>query len=142
MTHPVMHTNCLPVPIPYHPNFWNNDEYNQPNSSTQTQFQQQGLLNGPVLQMNPPVMPEVTGYFPGCSKTFDQIAVKTLTHSDYVAWSEYPEQKPSEKKMCNHGHSWTDLVQPYSVSKMLDCRQITLARCPASALMNRSTSVT
>ena len=35
-------------------------------------------------------MPEVTGYSPGCTKTYDQIAVETLTN--YVAWSEYPEE--------------------------------------------------
>ena len=40
--------------------------------------------------MNPPVMPEVAGFCAGCSKTYDQIAVETLTH--YVAWSEYPEE--------------------------------------------------
>ena len=46
--------------------------------------------NGTLLQMNPPVMPEVAGYCSGCIKTYDQIAVETITN--YVAWSEYPDE--------------------------------------------------
>ena len=35
-------------------------------------------------------MPEVAGYCSSCMKTYDQIAVETLT--TYIAWSEYPEE--------------------------------------------------
>ena len=88
--YPVMQANYSPRPIPIYPNNWNNMMNNQPNFNAQVQFQQQGLPNGPILQMNLPVMPKVAGYCSsGCSQTYDQIAVETLT--TYVAWSEYPE---------------------------------------------------
>ena len=45
----------------------------------------------PVLQMKHSVMKEVTGFCVGCNKTYDQIAVETLTH--YVAWSDYPDER-------------------------------------------------
>ena len=56
---------------------------------------QQGYQGGPAnrqptLQMNPSVRTEVAGYCPRCNKTYDQIAVETLT--DYVAWSEYQDE--------------------------------------------------
>ena len=54
-------------------------------------FLHNGLVNAqPVLQMNPSVIPDVAEYCSGCNKTYDQIAVETLTH--YVAWSENPEE--------------------------------------------------
>ena len=89
-THPPMQANYLPMPVPFYPNNWNNITHPQQNFHGQTQFQPQGPLNGPILQMNPPVMPEVAGFCAGCSKTCDKIAVETLTH--YVAWSEYPDE--------------------------------------------------
>ena len=46
--------------------------------------------NRPLLQMNPPVMPEVAEYCSSCMQTFDHFAVETLT--SYIAWSEYPEE--------------------------------------------------
>ena len=46
--------------------------------------------NGPILQMNPPVMSEVAEYCSSCMETYDHIAVETLT--SYIAWSEYPEE--------------------------------------------------
>ena len=77
-------------PIPFSPNNWNNTQNNQQIFSAQIQIQQQGPLNGPVLQMNPPGMPENAEFCSGCSKTYDQLAAEILTH--YVGWSEYPEE--------------------------------------------------
>ena len=88
--HPSMQANYLPMPVPFYPNNWNNITRPQQHFNGQAQFQSQGPTNGPILQMNPPVMPEVAGFCAGCSKTYDQIVVETLTH--YVAWSEYPDE--------------------------------------------------
>ena len=76
--YPAMQANYLPLHIPFYPNNWNSMINNQPNFNAQVQFQQQGPPNGPVFQMNLSVMPEVAGYCPGCSKTYNQIAVETL----------------------------------------------------------------
>ena len=89
-THPPMQANYLPMPVPFYPNIWNKITHPQQNFHGQAQFQPQEPSNVPILQMNPPVMPEVAGFCAGCSKTYDQIAVETLTH--YVAWSEYPDE--------------------------------------------------
>ena len=88
--HPPMQANYLPMPVPFYHNNWNKITHPQQNFNSQAQFQPQGPRNGPILQMNPPVMFEVAGFCAGCSKTDDQIAVETLTH--YIAWSEYPEE--------------------------------------------------
>ena len=89
-TYPPMQANYLPMPVPFYPNNWNNITHPQQNFHGQAQFQPQGPPNRPILQMSPPVMPEVAGFCAGCSKTYDQIAVETLTQ--YVAWSEYPDE--------------------------------------------------
>ena len=56
------------------------------------------------LQMIPPIMPEVAGYCPGCAKTYNQIAVETLT--PHVAWSEYPEKTISDRNV--HSRAFVD----------------------------------
>ena len=88
---PTQQAQYLPMPIPFYPNAWNNVGYGtlghnmQPPPSSNVPAH-----NGTLLQMNPPVMPEVAGYCPGCTKTYDKYAVETLTN--YVAWSEYPDE--------------------------------------------------
>ena len=87
--------NYLPMPNPFYQNSWNNGGYYQTDLNRQVNQGQQvsqgaPIINQPILQMNPSVMPEVAGYCSGCNKTYDQIAVETLTH--YVAWSEYPDE--------------------------------------------------
>ena len=95
-THSLPQSNFLPIPVPFYPNNWNNvrsgrHDHNVQMSATYQSAQNTTLaINQPILQMNPSVMPEVSGYCPGCSKTYDQIAVETLTN--YVAWSEYPDE--------------------------------------------------
>ena len=84
------------MPVPFYPNNWNNVRSGRHDHNVQMPATYQNAQNTtfadnqPILQMNPPVMPEVTGYCPGCSKTYNQIAVETLTN--YVAWSEYLEE--------------------------------------------------
>ena len=92
---PFPQANYLPMPVPFYPNSWNNGGYYQADPNMQANQGHRAFQGGPansqpVLQMNPSVMPEVTGYCSGCNKTYDQIAVETLTH--YVAWSEYPDE--------------------------------------------------
>ena len=95
-THSLPQANYFPMPVPFYPNNWNNvrsgrHDQNVQMSATYQNAQNTTLANNqPILQMNTSVMPEVAGYCPGCSKTYDQIAVETLTN--YVAWSEYPEE--------------------------------------------------
>ena len=93
---PIQQASYLLMPVPFYPNGWNSQGFGSfshntlslpPNSAS--------THNGPKLQMNPPVMPEVAGYCSGCMKTYDQIAVETLT--SYVAWSEYPEENSGSK---------------------------------------------
>ena len=94
--HPFPPASYLPMPVPFYPNSWNNINHAQNErgsqvSSNQNGFPQNRSFSGqPILQMNPSVMPEVAGYCAGCNKTYDQIAIETLTQ--YVAWSEYPEE--------------------------------------------------
>ena len=90
-TRPVQQAACLPMPVPFYPNGWNNQGFGPVNNNahsipTNNAFPQ----IGPILQMNPPVMPEVAGYCSSCMKTYDHISVETLTR--YIAWSEYPEE--------------------------------------------------
>ena len=80
------------MPVPFYPSGWNNVEY-EPFGHNMQQPPSNNVpaLNGTLLQMNPPVIPEVSGYCPETkTKTYDQIAVKTLTNN--VVWSEYPEE--------------------------------------------------
>ena len=88
---PMQQAPYLPMAVPFYPNGWNNVGYGslghnmQPPPSNNV-----SAHNGTLLQKNRPVLPEVAGYCPGCTKTYDYIAVETLTK--YVAWSEYPEE--------------------------------------------------
>ena len=79
------------MPVPFYPNGWNNQGFGPVNNNAHS-FPANNAFpqNGPILQMNPPVMPEVAGYCSSCMKTYDHIAVETLT--SYIAWSEYPEE--------------------------------------------------
>ena len=64
----------------------------------QQRFQQNRPANSQlILQMNPSVMPEIAGYCSGCIKTYEQIAVETLTH--YVAWLEYSDETVRERNV-------------------------------------------
>ena len=103
-----MQASYLPIPIQFNPNSWNDVQNNKPSFNAQTQVQQQGPLNGPVLHVNPPDMPELSRHCPGCSKTYDQLAVETLTH--YVVWLEYPK-KPSKIETYDPVHSCIELVR-------------------------------
>ena len=93
---PFPQSNYLPMPVPFYPNSWNDGGFSQMDFGVQMPQGQQSsqqnrpINSQPILQMNPSVMPEVAGYCSGCNKTYDQIAVETLTH--YVAWSEYPDE--------------------------------------------------
>ena len=88
---PMQEASYLPMPVPFYPNGWNNQGYRSfglnvqqpPSNSTSTH-------NVPILQLNPSVMPEVAGYCRSCMKTYNQIAIETLT--SYVGWSEYPDE--------------------------------------------------
>ena len=94
---PMQQAPYLPMPVPFYPNSWNNVGHGPYIQIPQPPPNNVPTNNGTVLQMNPPVMPEVAGYCPGCSKTYDQIAVETLT--SYVAWSEYPEETIRDRKV-------------------------------------------
>ena len=93
---PFSQANYLPMLVPFYPNSWNNSGFNKMDYGVQMPQRQQSSQQNrptnsqPILQMNPSVMPEVAGYCSGCNKTYNQIAVETLTH--YVAWSEYPDE--------------------------------------------------
>ena len=93
---PFPQANYLHMPVPFYPNSWNNGGFNQMDYSVQMPQGQQSyhqnrpISSQPILQMNPSVMPEVAGFCSGCNKTYNQIAVETLTHN--VAWSEYPDE--------------------------------------------------
>ena len=93
---PFPQANYLPMPVPFYPNSWNNGGFNQVDygkhmTQGEPSFQQKRPANSQqILQMNPSVMPEVAGFCSRCNKTYDQIAVETLTH--YVNWSEYPDE--------------------------------------------------
>ena len=81
----------LPMPVHFYPNGWNNQGFGPVNNNVHSMPANNAFThNGPILQMNPPAMPEVAGYCSSCMKTYDQIAVETLT--SYIAWSEYPEE--------------------------------------------------
>ena len=68
------------MPVPFHPISWNILHYNQADRAVQTQMPQEGPFNGPVMQKNPSVMSEVAGYSTGGVKTYEQIAVETMTN--------------------------------------------------------------
>ena len=88
---PVQQAPYLPMPVPFFPHGRNDQGFGSFSHNTQSlPPNNASTYNGPILQMNPPVMPGVAGYCSGCLKTYDQIAVETLT--SYVAWSEYPEE--------------------------------------------------
>ena len=84
------------MPVPFYPNNWNNvrsgrHDHNVQMPATYKNAQNTTFADNQLIsQMNSSVMPEVAGYCPECSKTYDQIAVETLTN--YVAWSEYPDE--------------------------------------------------
>ena len=105
-THSLPPANYLPMPVPFYPNNWNNVRSDRHDHNVQMPATYQNAQNTtfadnqPILQMNPSVMPEVAGYCPGCSKTYDQIAVETLTN--YVAWSEYPEETIRDRNVRGH----------------------------------------
>ena len=88
---PMQQAPYLIMPVPFYPNAWKNVGYGslcqnvQPPPSNNVPTH-----NRTLLQMNPPVMPEVADYCPGYTKTYNQMTVETLTN--YVAWSEYPEE--------------------------------------------------
>ena len=81
----------LPKPVPFYPNGRNDVGYGTLGHNIQLPSSNNASTHyGPLLQMNHPVMPEVAGYCPDCSKTYNQIAVETITN--YVTWSKYPEE--------------------------------------------------
>ena len=100
---PFPQADYLPMPVSFYPNSWNNGGFNQMDCGVQMpQVQQSSQQNRPtnsqpILQMNPSVMPEVAGYCSGCNKTYNQIAVETLTH--FVAWSEFPDETIRDRNM-------------------------------------------
>ena len=47
--------------------------------------------------MSLPVIPEVAGYCSRCMKTYDHIAVETLT--SYIVWSEDPEETIQDRNV-------------------------------------------
>ena len=88
---PVQQAASLPMPVPFYHNGWNNQGFGSVNNNAhQMPPNNTSAHNGSILQMNPPIMPEVAGYCSSCMKTYDQNAVETLT--SYIAWSEYPEE--------------------------------------------------
>ena len=83
--------NYLPMPVPFYPNNWNNVRSDRHGQNVQMPTTYLNTQNSTLTNNQPiSVMPEVAGYCPGCSKTFDQIAVETLTN--HVPWSEYTEE--------------------------------------------------
>ena len=131
---PFPQANYLPMPVPFYPNSWNNGGYSHVEFGMQMHqrhrsFHQKGTVNSqPILQMNPSVMPEVAGFYSVCNTTSDQIAVETLTH--YVAWSEYTDETIYHRNV--RSRAFIDGFGAALVCfKMLYCRQVTLARCPA-----------
>ena len=88
---PVQPAAYLPMPVLFYPNEWNNQRFGPVNKNVLPMpANNASAHNGPILQMNPPVMPEFAGYCSSCMKTYDHIAVETMTR--YIAWSEYPEE--------------------------------------------------
>ena len=88
---PVQQTAYLLTPVPFYPTGWNNQGFGSVNNNDHPMPPNNtSAHSGPKLQMNPPVMPEVAGYCSSCMKTYDHVAVETLT--SYIAWSEYPEE--------------------------------------------------
>ena len=84
---PVQQADYLPMPVPFYPNGWNNQGFRPVNNNAHPMpVNKTSAHNGPILQMNPPVMPEVAGYCSSCMKTYDHNTVETLT--SYIAWSE------------------------------------------------------
>ena len=105
----------LAMPVPFYPSGSNNVLYGslghniQPPSSNNA-----SVHNGPLLQMKPPVMPE--------------IAVETSTN--YVAWSKYPEETIRDRTV-RSGAFVDGFGAALICFKMLDCRRVSPARCPA-----------
>ena len=87
---PMQQVPYLPMPVPFYPNGCNNVGYGSVGHNMQQPSSNSISAHiGPLLQI-PPVMTEVTGCCPGCTKTYDQIAVETLTNC--VAWYDCPEE--------------------------------------------------
>ena len=88
---PVQQAAYLLMPVPFYPNGRNNQGFGPVSNNVHSMPANNVSAHyGQILQMNPPVMPEVAGYCSSCMKTYDHIAVETLI--SYIAWSEYPEE--------------------------------------------------